>query len=183
MVAPRSNQKMNQTTHLSDLAMGDKMWEQLVLANSKNPHEPTILPGWNLRPCKEFYNKAVSYGEQGGLVLPPTQIFHGVHPNGAATTPAIQQMQRDIWTYLGAMNPGVRVLKGNNGGPVGLACSMYQCAIAFHVLRRLELEAWFQSVLAHGKALSGPLATLYLPRHNVSSGLRDPISVPCELWM
>ena len=157
------------------------MWEQRIIANSMDPDDPPILPGWNLGTCEEFYTKAVLYGEGGGVVLPPAPIFNGVHPVGAATTQAVQQMQLDILTYLAVRNPGARVIGGTNGS-VGLACSMSQFAIAFSQLSRLELEPWFRAVLDHGIALSGPLATMYIPRPKLLSGLCDPIPLACKLW-
>ena len=173
---------VNQPVLLSALANGDKVWEQQVIAKSMDPDDPPILPGWNLRACEEFYNKAVSYGEQGGLVRPPAPILNGDHPVGAATTAALQQMQFDILRYVTTMNPGSSVIGGPNG-PVGLACTMFQFGVACSRFTSLEHQEWFRAVLAHGEALSRPLGILYMPRAKVSSGLCDPLSMHCELWM
>lgn len=167
---------------LSALSNGDKVWEQQVMAKSMDPDAPPLLLGWNLRTCEEFYNKAVSYGEQGGLVLPPAPILNGAHPVGAATTAALQRMQFDIVTYVATRNPGSSVIGGVNGS-VGLACTFLQFAESLAFLVRLELQDWFHSVLTHGEALSGPLATMYMPHAKVSSGLFVAIPCHCELWL
>ena len=101
---------------------------------------------------------------------------------GAATSAALQQLQFDILRYVTTMNPGSSVIGGPNG-PVGLACSMFQFGVATFLLGRLEGQQWFRAVLAHGEALSRPLAIIYMPRPKVASGLCDPLPLPCELWM
>ena len=89
-------QKLETTILLAKLSNGDRQWEDRVTACSQNPDDPPILPGWNLAPCEEFFDKAVAYGGIGGPVLPPPQVFAGAHPVGPVTTALIQQMQLEI---------------------------------------------------------------------------------------
>ena len=175
----------NQSIFLSDLANGDHGWEHRVLVLSMDRNEPLILPGWNLGPCKEFYNKAVSYGEGGGRFLPPDPIFNRVHPVGAATVPAVQQMQLDIMTYFAVRGDrpttgAPSVVAGANGS-VGLACTWIQYAGALMQMKSLEHDVdWFKAVLEHGEPLSGPLATLYKPRPRV--GICEPLRAASPFW-
>ena len=60
-------QQFLESIPLSKLSNGDKKWEAQVVACSRNPDDPPLLPGWNWGPCEEFYNKAVAYGGNGGL--------------------------------------------------------------------------------------------------------------------
>ena len=170
-----------ETIKLGRLANGDDLWEARVIACSKSVDDPPILPGWNLGPCEEFYNKAVAYGASGGAELPPAQVFGGAHPVGQATPADIQRLQLDIVTYLASTNPGSSVIGGANGA-VGLACSARQFGIACMQLRGLELQSWFQAVLNHGAPLTGTLASIYMPRPRVTSGLCDMIPANCTLW-
>ena len=174
--------KKLKTILLSNLSNGDKQWEDHVIACSKNlVDDPPILPGWNLRPCEEFLKKAVAYGGGGGPVLPPAPLFGGAHPAAPVTTAGIQRMQLEILTYLAHANPGSSVIGGANGA-VGLVCTALQFGIACVQWRGLELLPWFRAVLAHGVPLTGTLATIYMPRPRVSSGLCDMIPFNCALW-
>ena len=170
-----------ESIHLSELSNGDEDWEARIIACSQNPDDPPILPGWNLRPCEEFYLKAVAYGGAGGAMLPPIQLFGGAHPGGPVTADDIQQMQLGIVEFLASTNPGSSVIGGANGS-VGLACTGLQFGIACGQLRGLELNPWFSAVLKHGAALSGTLASIYVPHPPVSSGLYDMLPFDCILW-
>lgn len=127
----------------------------------------------------------MTYGQGGGRFLPPAPIFNGVHPVGAATGPALEQMQLNLMTYLTAIGNrpttgAPSVIAGANGS-VGLACSLYQCATAVMQLTSLEREVeWFKAVLAYGAELSGPLATLYIPRPSL--GICDQLRSASQLW-
>jgi hypothetical protein len=179
---PKGEHKL-ESILLSKLSNGDKEWEEKVIALSDSPDDPPLLPGWNLQPCEEFFNKAVAYGAGGGAVLPPAQIFGGAHPVGSVTVAGIQELQLDILAYLVATNQGASLIDGGpNSGPVGLACTGRQFGIACGQLRGLEYDPWFCAVLNHGAPLTGRLATIYMPRPRVASGLCDNIPFNCTLW-
>ena len=169
---------------LSKLSNGDKEWEEKVIACSKSPDDPPLLPGWNLQPCEEFFKKAAAYGAAGGAVLPPAQIFDGAHPVGPVTAAGIQQLQLEILDYLVSTNRGASLILGGgpNAGPVGLACTGRQFGIACGQLGRLELDPWFRAVLNQGAPLTGRLASIFMPRPRVASGLCDNIPFNCILW-
>ena len=114
--------------------------------------------------------------------MPPAPLFGGVHPVGPVTAAGIQQMQLQILTYLASTNPGSHVIGGGANGAVGLACSACQFGIACGQLGRLELHPWFHAVLNHGAPLTGTLASIYMPRPRVASGLCDPIPFNSMLW-
>ena len=90
-------------------------------------------------------------------------------------------MQLGIVEFLASTNPGSSVIGGANGS-VDLACTGLQFGIACGQLRGLELNPWFSAVLKHGAALSGTLASIYMPRPPVSSGLYDMMPFDCILW-
>ena len=100
---------------------------------------------------------------------------------GPVTADGVQQLQLEIMTYLVSTNHGSSVIGGANGAE-GLACTARQFGIACGQLRGLELHPWFHAVLNHGPPLTGTLASIYMPRPRVASGLCDTIPFNCILW-
>ena len=178
----KENETKRDTILLSELSKGDTAWEDRVFACSQSPDDPPVLPGWNLLPCHEFFDKAVAYGIAGGPAVPPAQIFAGAHPVGPSSPAGVQQMQLDIMNYLVSTNPGASVIGGGANGAVGLACTARQFGIACGQLGRLELQPWFLAVLSYGAPLTGKLASIYMPRSRVASGICDTIPFNCTLW-
>jgi hypothetical protein len=128
---------------------------------------------------EQFLTKAVAYGAEGGVHLPPAQIFGGIHPVGPPTSESIRQLQRGLLLFLSFQSHNPLVI---GGGTVGLACSQNQYGVVCAQLGAMDWHPWFQSVLATGNPLTEPLAAVFAPRPRNAVGVCDQVTIGRVLW-
>ncbi len=163
-------------TTILELVSGDREMEKIIRKLSKSEDDPVLLFSWHYTTLAEFWSKAVAYGVGGGSHRPPPPIFGGVHPVGPASLESMEQLQHEILSYLSSQSLGPQVIEGGGaGGAVGLACSYVQYGMACSRLGGMELQPWFQAVLAMDAPLTGPLACVYLPRPGNPLGVCDRV--------
>ncbi len=165
-----------------ELVEGNKEMEKEVMKHCKKEDDPPVLFEWNGLSLEQFLTKAVAYGVGGGVHRPPPQIFGGIHPVGPPTSESIRQLQLGLLVYLSFQSQHPPLIGSGAGRAVGLACTGLQFAAACVQLGLMNSHPWFQSVLANGDPLTESLATAFMPRPNVKSGLCDQIPIGAGIW-
>jgi hypothetical protein len=160
--------------------VGDKKIVKQIIKLAKNGEEdPPIIFAWNDDGVQEFVNKAVGYGATGGLIMPPNQSNGGAHLVGQAAGAALRAFKTELLEFVRAqVIPAPAVV----GDTACLACTNLQFGQVTMHLGLMVHHPWLNAVLGHGAPLTYPLASLWLPRPNVTTGVCDQILCPTMLW-